>query len=103
MGRGFSEPQFTVTANLAPQIIEGGIFIPEHISIDLHLGDLGNEFFLYSDGAGGAYEHPGDHRERIALRRLLDVTADNILAKLRLDNRIQAVLYALRHGLASQS
>ncbi len=37
------EPQFAVTAKLAPQLCGGGIFIPEKISVDLYLAQRDSE------------------------------------------------------------
>ncbi|MDG2272187.1 MAG: hypothetical protein P8L39_07785 [Halioglobus sp.] len=37
------EPQFAITANLAPQLIPAGIFIPERIDVSLYLADLEHE------------------------------------------------------------
>lgn len=37
------EPQFAVTANLAPQLLPGGIFIPQRIDVALCLADLAHE------------------------------------------------------------
>lgn len=34
------EPQFAVTANLAPQLCAGGVFIPQHIEVALYMADL---------------------------------------------------------------
>jgi hypothetical protein len=34
------EPQFAVTANLAPQLIPGGIFVPQEIEVTMELADL---------------------------------------------------------------
>lgn len=34
------EPQFAVTANLAPQLLPGGLSIPQHIEVELGLADL---------------------------------------------------------------
>jgi hypothetical protein len=36
------EPQFSVTANLAPQLCPGGIFVPQEIEVALCLADLEN-------------------------------------------------------------
>lgn len=40
------EPQFSVTANLAPQLCHAGIFIPENIEVALCLADLEHEATL---------------------------------------------------------
>jgi hypothetical protein len=37
------EPQFAVTANLAPQLCKGGVFIPQKISVELCLAQLEQE------------------------------------------------------------
>ena len=37
------EPQFAVTANLAPQVLTEGIFIPQRIEVSLSLADLEKE------------------------------------------------------------
>tara|TARA_R110001599_G_scaffold353880_1_gene601958 strand:+ start:71581 stop:72627 length:1047 start_codon:yes stop_codon:yes gene_type:complete len=41
------EPQFAVTANLAPQLGPRGIFIPQRIEISLCLADLDDESTIY--------------------------------------------------------
>ncbi len=45
------EPQVAVTANLAPQLLPGGVFIPQHIEIELGLVDLEDEKRLASQSA----------------------------------------------------
>ncbi|QFU76770.1 hypothetical protein EY643_14530 [Halioglobus maricola] len=45
------EPQFAVTANLAPQLHERGIFIPQKIEVELCLADLDSETAAFKQGA----------------------------------------------------
>ena len=42
------EPQFTVTANLAPQLCAEGIFIPQKIEVELCLADMTSEREIFS-------------------------------------------------------
>jgi hypothetical protein len=44
------EPQFAVTANLALQLLPGGVFIPQEIEVDLCLADLANEQSMFTKG-----------------------------------------------------
>ncbi len=58
------EPQFEVTANLAPQLVPGGIFIPELIEVELGLTKLEYE----KEFAGAARQLTPDaleHRRRL--------------------------------------
>ncbi|MFT5710939.1 MAG: hypothetical protein ACI8QT_001639 [Halioglobus sp.] len=43
------EPQFAVTANLAPQILAEGVFIPQRIDVSLALADLEQEKVFYDN------------------------------------------------------
>ncbi len=43
------EPQFAVTANLAPQLIAQGVFIPQRIDVSLSLADLEKEKVFYDN------------------------------------------------------
>jgi hypothetical protein len=73
------EPPVAITLNLVPQLCPGGILIPEKISIDACLFDLNKEFPM-PPGCGEAapsWENPDARRIRVALGRVLEITAEN--------------------------
>lgn len=71
------EPQVAITMNLSPQLCQGGILLPERITIDCYLCDLTKEFPTLSTEAGvtDSLSASDKSRVRVNLGRVLELTA----------------------------
>lgn len=71
------EPQFAVTANLAPQLHPGGTFIPQQIEVELCLAHVNREKEMFEARGGidaSALEKAGERYRLATLFRLLPQT-----------------------------
>ncbi|HKO59994.1 MAG TPA: hypothetical protein VJV03_02445 [Pyrinomonadaceae bacterium] len=81
------EPQLAMTMNLAPQLCQGGIFLPEKITINCYLCDLTKEFPAAPPAAAADSLPVGaGGRVRINLGCLLELTAESCRSLLTVNN-----------------
>ena len=99
MQRAFDkEPQVALTLNLARRLAEGGIFIPERITISACLAHMGSEHTLYPAGTEMPEEdlkNPAGNRKRLSLGPLLDFTAESavdLAGKVKEDGKVRPAL-----------
>ncbi len=70
------EPQLAITANLAVQLVKGGILVPERIALNLCVADLKRELAM-SEATGQGPEGTHTGRSRVGLGKVIELTAAN--------------------------
>lgn len=81
------EPQFAVTANLAPQVFAEGVFIPQRIEVSLSLADLEKETVFYHTPDTANPPSPDESPRRYPIATLCSLSPDNAATQ------CQAALY----------
>lgn len=75
------EPQFAVTANLAPQLDPRGLFLPQRIDVDLCLAELAKERALYDATPQARWE--GVAARRCAVATVLTLSPETASAQMQ--------------------
>ena len=71
------EPQVAITYNLAPQLRQGGIFIPEKITVDACFYNPGTELLLLPAESDTSLDTLENKRVRLIIGRILEMTAES--------------------------
>jgi len=76
------EPQFAVTANLAPQLCPGGIFIPQRIDVAMCLADLNYERELFKQSTRLDQSVPDFDSLRHSIATVCTLTPENAASQI---------------------
>lgn len=78
------EPQFAVTANLAPQLWPSGVFIPQRIDVALELADLEHERDLFDKSQKNGRVDLEKGAKRYPLARVCTLSPERAFDQMRL-------------------
>jgi hypothetical protein len=78
------EPQFAVTAHLAPQLLPAGVFIPQEIEVDLCLADLATEQAIFTERQRSNLGTLKERDQRYPIATLCTLSPEQAPTQLRL-------------------